>query len=322
MLFFDPILSGNHSRSCASCHVPAKAFTDGQAKSIAFDFKGQVNRNAPTVINAALQRSLFHDARVVFLEDQASDVVANPNEMHGSLREAAGQVAQSPGYVALFKRAFPEQAPETLSETHLKVALASYVRSLSGMNARFDGYMRGDKTQLTALETHGLNLFMGKAKCATCHFVPLFNGTVPPAFDRTEAEIIGVPASTDTIRPVLDADLGRYHTFQIDLHKHAFKTPTLRNVALTAPYMHNGVYQTLEEVIAFYNKGGGAGMGIRLPTQTLPAEPLHLTAPEQKALVAFMGSLTDTTAVRNTPRKLPAFPGKLALNERPVGGKY
>ena len=322
MLFFDPVLSGNNSRSCASCHHPDKAFTDGRTKSIAFDLEGQVSRNAPTVLNAALQRSLFHDMRVVFLEDQASEVLANEKEMHGSFRKAAGLVAKSPEYVALFAEAFPRQPGAAVSEKHLKVAIASYVRSLTGMDARFDGYMRGDNTQLTALEKEGLNLFMGKAKCATCHFVPLFNGTVPPAFDHTEAEVIGVPASTDTIRPVVDADLGRYHTHKIGLHKHAFKTPTLRNVALTVPYMHNGVYQTLEEVVAFYNKGGGAGLGIGLPNQTLPAEPLHLTAPEQSALVAFMHTLTDTTAARHPPRKLPAFPETLSLNRRRIGGSY
>jgi cytochrome c peroxidase len=322
LLFFDPVLSGNNARSCASCHVPRKAFADGRTKSVAFDFKGQVRRNAPTVINAALQRSLFHDTRVVFLEDQASDVLANAQEMHGSLREATGRIARSPEYVSLFKRAFPQEGEGAVSEVHLKVAIASYIRSLDGMDARFDKFMRGDKTQLSVLEKQGLNLFMGKAKCATCHFVPLFNGTVPPAFDRTEAEIIGVPASTDTLHPALDPDLGRYQTFKIDLHRYAFKTPTLRNVALTAPYMHNGVYQKLEEVIQFYNKGGGAGLGIQVPNQTLPADPLHLTAIEQKALIAFMGALTDTTAVRNVPRKLPAFPAELAINERKVGGAY
>ncbi len=326
MLFFDPILSGNNSRSCASCHNPEKAFTDGQTKSIAFDFKGQVSRNSPTILNAALQRSLFHDMRVVFLEDQASDVLANEQEMHGSFGKAAALVAQSPEYLDMFRNAFPEgagqAAPDAVTEQQMKVAIASYVRSLTAMDSRFDQYMRGDKTQLSAIEKDGLNLFTGKAKCATCHFLPLFNGTVPPTFDHTEAEIIGVPSSADTLRPVLDPDLGRYHSFRIDLHRFAFKTPTLRNVALTAPYMHNGVYNTLEEVVDFYNKGGGAGMGISVPNQTLPAEPLHLTIGEKQALIAFMGALTDTSAVGSRPDKLPTFPARTALNNRLVGGRY
>jgi cytochrome c peroxidase len=327
-LFFDPILSGNNSRSCASCHNPDKAFTDGQTKSTAFDLKGRVSRNSPTILNAALQRSLFYDMRVVFLEDQASDVLANEREMHGSFGKAATLVAQSPEYLAMFGKAFPGKegqgnpVPGAVTEQQMKVAIASFIRSLTAMDSRFDQYMRGDKTQLTAIEKNGLNLFAGKARCATCHFLPLFNGTVPPAFDHTEAEIIGVPSSADTLRPVLDPDHGRYHSFRIDLHKFAFKTPTLRNVALTAPYMHNGVYTTLEEVVDFYNKGGGAGMGIPVPNQTLPAEPLHLTFGEKQALIAFMKALTDTSAVGSRPGKLPAFPSRTALNNRLVGGKY
>ncbi len=324
ILFFDPILSGNNYRSCASCHNPDKAFADGQAKSIAFDFKGQVSRNAPTIINAGLQRSLFHDMRVVYLEDQASDVLANEKEMHGSFKKATVLVAQSLEYVEMFKKAFPGQTANenTVTEQQMKVAIASYVRSLTGMNSRFDQYMRGDKTQLSAREKSGLNLFMGKAKCATCHFVPLFNGTVPPEFDHTEAEIIGVPASTDTLHPTLDADLGKFALYQINLHKFAFKTPTLRNVALTAPYMHNGVYTTMEEVVDFYNKGGGAGLGIDVPNQTLPADPLHLTLQEKKDLVAFMQTLTDTTGFTARPERLPAFPHQLAVSKRQIGGKY
>jgi cytochrome c peroxidase len=324
MLFFDPVLSGNNSRSCASCHHPEKAFTDGQTKSIAFNFAGQVNRNAPTIINAGLQRSLFHDMRVVFLEDQASDVLSNEAEMHGSLAAAVETLKVSPEYKTLFGRAFPEAAGEdAVNERHLKTAIASYVRSLTSFNSRFDQYMRGDSTKLTALEKTGFNVFMGKAKCATCHFMPLFNGTVPPNFEHTEAEIIGVPATTDTLHPELDPDPGKFGLFKKDLHRFAFKTPTVRNVELTAPYMHNGVYQTLEAVVEFYNKGGGQGLGLDLPTQTLPADPLNLTELEKQALVAFMRSLTDTSAVaRSVPERLPAFPGKVALTGRKIGGEY
>lgn len=322
MLFFDPVLSGNGSRSCASCHNPQKAFTDGKKKSIAFNFKGEIARNAPTILNAGLQRSLFHDSRVVFLEDQASDVLVNEVEMHGSLEKAVKQLSESPEYYQLFTKAFPKAADAPITEGNLKIAIASYVRSLSSLNSRFDQYMRGDQTILSAIEKTGFNLFMGKAKCATCHFMPLFNGTVPPTFDHSETEIIGVPVSTDTLNPVLDPDMGKFALFNINLHKFAFKTPTVRNIALTAPYMHNGVYETLEEVVDFYNKGGGQGLGIDLPTQTLPADPLNLTKEEKEALVAFMQALTDTSMVKNVPERLPAFPAKMALNNRKVGGKY
>jgi cytochrome c peroxidase len=134
---------------------------------------------------------------------------------------------------------------------------------------------------------------MGKALCATCHFAPIFNGTVPPDFKDTELEAIGVPQTTDTIHPALSKDLGRYNVYQTTARKHFFKTPTLRNIALTAPYMHNGVYNTLEEVIAFYNKGGGIGLGLDVPHQTLPFDNLELSVDEQKALVAFLHTLTD-----------------------------
>src|SRR5690606_30564952 len=130
-------------------------------------------------------------------------------------------------------------------------ALASYVRSLAKPNSRFDQYMRGDDGALTDEEVDGFNLFMGKAKCATCHFVPLFNGITPPKYTESEAEVIGVPKSlTDSI---VDPDNGWYDVIGTDSYRHAFKTPTVRNVDRTAPYMHNGVYETLEDVMEFYN---------------------------------------------------------------------
>jgi cytochrome c peroxidase len=321
MLFFDPVLSGNGSRSCASCHKPAKAFSDGQSKSLAFDFKGAVSRNAPTVINAGLQRGSFHDLRVTFLEDQATDVLTNASEMHGSLQKAVHLFKQSAEYTGLFNKAFPEDSA-AISEQNLKISIASYVRSLTSMNARFDAYIRGDTTRFTALEKQGFNVFMGKAKCATCHFIPLFNGTVPPDFEKTEAEILGVPATKDTLHPQLDPDLGKFALYNKTLHKFAFKTPTLRNVALTAPYMHNGVYETLEEVVEFYNKGGGTGLGLEVPTQTLPADKLNLTSREKAALVAFMQTLTDTTGLKGVPERLPSFPAQLASSKRTIGGSY
>ena len=136
-----------------------------------------------------------------------------------------------------------------------------------------------------------MNLFMGKAKCATCHFAPVFNGTVPPNFAKTEHEVVGTPK--DKAGSALSDDTGRYMFNQMPQLKGAFKTPGLRNVAVTAPYMHNGVYDTLEEVVDFYNKGGGLGMGLPADNQTLPFDKLSLTDAEMKALVAFMKALTD-----------------------------
>jgi cytochrome c peroxidase len=139
-------------------------------------------------------------------------------------------------------------------------------------------------------------LFAGKAKCATCHFIPVFNGTIPPWYNKTESEIIGVPVSPVTRNAVIDPDPGRYAIHRLDELAFAFKTPTVRNAALTAPYMHNGAYQTLEEVIAFYHLGGGSGIGIDLPGQSLPFDNLQLSTPEKKALIAFIHALTDEVA--------------------------
>ena len=146
---------------------------------------------------------------------------------------------------------------------------------------------------MTQEEIQGFNLFNGKAKCATCHFAPIFNGTLPPDFKETEMELIGTPQQNDTINAKISPDLGRYYVYKTEERKHFFKTPTVRNVALTAPYMHNGVYNNLEQVVDFYNKGGGGGLGFDLPHQTLPFDNLELTQEEQQALVAFMKTLND-----------------------------
>jgi cytochrome c peroxidase len=153
--------------------------------------------------------------------------------------------------------------------------------------------MNGQEDALTAIEKRGFNLFTGKAKCASCHFLPFFNGTVPPFYAHNEAEVLGVPSKPDTISAKIDADEGKFALFQKDLHRFAFKTPTVRNIAKTAPYMHNGVYSDLPQVIDFYNRGGGAGIGIDLPNQTLPSDALALSKEEQEAIIAFLNSLTD-----------------------------
>jgi cytochrome c peroxidase len=154
--------------------------------------------------------------------------------------------------------------------------------------------VRGDKSQLTQEQKLGFNLFMGKAKCGTCHFMPLFNGTVPPAFKKIESEVIGVPKTK--AGKILDDDEGRYAIYNLAPYRNAFKTVTVRNAEFTAPYMHNGVYNTLEEVVDFYNKGGGTGLGLTVDNQTLPFDKLNLDSKEQKAIVAFMKSLSDTSS--------------------------
>jgi cytochrome c peroxidase len=171
-------------------------------------------------------------------------------------------------------------------------ALSAYIATLKGFDSKFDRNIRGEENTFTAEEKLGFNLFAGKALCATCHFVPLTNGTVPPFFLESEKEVIGVPKTASNNE--WDDDYGFYWQYNEELHKGMFKTPTVRNVEATAPYMHNGAYATLEEVMDFYNKGGGAGLGFDLPHQTLPFDNLELSEDEIKALVAYLKTLTDT----------------------------
>jgi cytochrome c peroxidase len=284
-LFNDTVLSGNNRRSCSSCHHSEKAFTDGIERAVSLDGKSMIQRNTPTLNNIAFQRVFFADSRVSYLEDQAIAVIRNENEMHGSLEKSALEIQKKQEYVSQFRKAFPQGK---INEFAIKNALASYIRSLSHYDSKFDDYMT-NKTTFTADEKAGFNLFAGKAKCATCHFIPLTNGTVPPNFDKSESEVLGVPNKEKK----LDGDLGKFVVTQAAIHKFSFKTPTIRNIEHTAPYMHNGVYKTLEEVIDFYNDGGGLGLGFEVPNQTLPEDKLNLSVKEKKQLIAFMKTLTD-----------------------------
>ncbi|PJJ61168.1 cytochrome-c peroxidase [Hymenobacter chitinivorans] len=292
-LFREPLLSGRGGRSCSSCHVPGRAYTDGLRANRSLVAGAELARNTPTLLNAGLQTEQFADGRVHFLEDQVHAVVASKAEMGGHLSEAPALLRKKPLYQKLFAQAFAAEA-QPVSESNIRRAVAAYVRSLVRLNSRFDQYMRGDTAVLNAQEVRGFNLFMGKAQCGTCHYMPLFNGSVPPLYDKTESEVLGVPGAADLQHPALDADQGKFLLYGIAQQQHAFKTPTVRNVALTAPYMHNGAYQTLEQVLDFYNRGGGQGLGLAVPTQTLPADPLNLSAAEQQAVIAFLKALTDT----------------------------
>lgn len=290
-LFFDSILSSSKTRSCATCHKPELAFTDGLKTAIALDGKSYLARNTPTLWNSGLQTKQFYDSRAAMLEHQLNAVVHNEQEMGGSLAQSAKDLEASSIYKELFQKAYPNE-PEQITQYTIANAISSYVRSLVSLNSRFDLYMRGDATQLSDEEKKGFNLFMGKAKCGTCHFAPLFNGLVPPLFTETESEVLGVPANKEKGSP-LDADEGKATFTKSPVHRYAFKTPTLRNIALTAPYMHNGVFDSLEEVMDFYNKGGGKGLNIAPGNQTLPFDKLSLSRKEIKAVIAFLRTLTD-----------------------------
>jgi cytochrome c peroxidase len=212
--------------------------------------------------------------------------------MDGSLINSIPRLLADSNYTRMFREAYT-MGSAPITQYNIANAVSSYIRTLISFNSRFDKYMRGMTDSFTTAEKNGLNLFMGKAKCGTCHYAPLFNGLVPPLYQDTESETLAVPA-TDKSASALDTDMGRYSFTRHPFHKYSFKTPTVRNIALTAPYMHNGVFATLDAVIDFYNDGGGAGRGIDLPTQTLPTEKLNLKVSEKKDIIAFLNTLTDT----------------------------
>jgi cytochrome c peroxidase len=292
-LFRDVRLSDAGDRSCASCHHPEQAFTDGLRRSAVRAGTRGVLRNAPTVINSGVQVGAFADLRTMYLEDQVTDVLGNPAEMHGAPERAAERLGRDTAVVRRFREAYPEA--NGVTGVGVRRALAAYLRSLTRLNSRVDRALRGAPGALDDEERLGFTLFAGKGKCATCHFLPLTNGTVPPMFAESEVEVIGVPEQAVTRGATLDPDLGRFLVTRAEPHRHAFRTPSVRNAAVTAPYMHNGAYRTLAEVVDFYNRGGGAGIGARVPNQTLPFSSLDLDAREQRALVRFMEALTDTS---------------------------
>jgi len=181
------------------------------------------------------------------------------------------------------------------------------VLSLQSFNSPFDEYVRGEKSDISAEVREGFNLFMGKAACGTCHFAPTFAGLVPPSFIHSESEILGVLKNPHA--DSLDADMGRnangISNESAWIYDRSFKTTTVRNVELTAPYFHNGAYSSLNEVLDFYNEGGGEGKGLTVSNQTLSPDPLDLTDDEMNAIIAFMKSLTDNSAAEldNAPNQ-------------------
>jgi cytochrome c peroxidase len=283
----DKKLAANGKMACVTCHNPEKAYADGLTVNLD-NSQNPLERNTPTLINSIYQKNLFWDGRSPTLNDQISAVFTNKKEFNATVHQFSDKILQDTLYEKMFKNVFGDVH---LKNTHIIKAISAYVGTLNGFNSKFDRNIRGEQNTFTNEEKLGMNLFMGKALCATCHFMPLTNGTVPPFYTETEKEVIGVPNTKNNRE--LDDDLGFFWRFEEELHRGMFKTPTVRNVEVTAPYMHNGVYATLEEVMDFYNKGGGAGMGFDLERQTLPFDELNLTKKEQMALVAFVKTLTD-----------------------------
>ncbi|MCE7065026.1 cytochrome-c peroxidase [Dyadobacter sp. CY326] len=293
-LFFDKSLSGNASTSCATCHQPGNYFADQLQKSPSLVRDSVLRRNTPTLMYAVWQHSQFWDGRVANLQDQIHNVFLNPLEMNGNAAELNGNVLQKEEYKKLINTSFPGKNVQDLGISEASEALAAFVKQLGTMDSPFDQYVAGDQTALTDRQVSGFNLFMGKAQCGTCHFPPFFNSLLPPLFDISEVEVLGVPVHDDFEKPELDADLGRFDLYKMRYYKGAFKTPTVRNAAKTAPYMHNGSLKTLAKVIDFYNKGGGKGLKLPVEDQTLSANALNLTERESEDIILFLESLTDS----------------------------
>jgi cytochrome c peroxidase len=281
-------------RSCATCHQPARFFNDNLAKSAALDPHSPLKRNTPTLLYASAQHSQFWDGRAESMEAQIVQVIFNPLEMNGDVHRIDQEILKSGKYAGLLSGAYPEVSNQDFTMKEIAIALATYLCTLQPFNAPFDRYVQGEPAAMTDRQINGFNLFMGKAQCGSCHFLPYFNSLLPPHYAVSEVEVLGTPADADFDHPQKDADRGRYDLYPIRFYDGAFKTPTVRNATKTAPYMHQGTFDTLTQVIEFYNRGGGTGLGLDQPNQTLSGKPLHLTVSEIEDISLFIESLTDT----------------------------
>lgn len=287
-LFNDKNLSKSGKISCATCHNQKRVFTDGLEVARGLNNK-KLQRNTPTLPYAIYQKSFFYDGRSGGLEDQIVSVANNENEFHIDLNIIEERVKSSKKYKTQFDSLYNGK----ITNLNVRNAIANYIRSLTPFDSKFDRNMQGIENTLSEEEIRGFNLFMGKAACATCHFPPTFYGTVPPKFDETEFENLGVTKTSNFKSPLIDNDAGLFYPYEVEERRGFFKTSTVRNIELTAPYMHNGIYKSLDKVLEFYNNGGGAGMGLDVPYQTLPADSLNLDNSEISSIIAFMKTLTD-----------------------------
>ena len=281
-IFFDSLLSRDRTRACATCHHPRRAFTDGRSVSVGV-FGRRGTRSVPTLINRAYGTSFFWDGRTTSLEEQVLKPIQDPTEMDMAVTDVVRRLARDEEYRAQFQAVFRR----AVNGEDLARALASYVRTILSGNLRIDRYRyaKGERDALSERELQGLRLFRGKANCTACHIGPTFTDE---GFHNT-----GV-----AWRDGMLSDSGRYVVSGRDEDLGAFKTPTLREIARTAPYMHDGSLATLEEVIEFYDRGGNPN-----PYLDQEIRPLRLTPEEKTALVAFLRSLSGE--VREGMREEP-----------------
>ncbi len=278
-LFFDPTLSRNGRLSCASCHDPARGFTSGKAVSVGV-FGRRGTRNVPTIINRAYGKAFFWDGRISSLEVQVLKPIQDPNEMDMTLETLVARLKRDDGYREAFSKVFGRE----ISGDDLGKALASFVRTLLSGDSPYDRYVNGESEALSSAAREGLRLFRGKGNCTACH--------VGPNFSDERFHNTGVAWRNGRL-----LDQGRFAVTGRDEDQGAFKTPTLREVVHTAPYMHDGSLKTLREVVEFYNRGGS-----RNPHLDPELRPLNLTAAEQQALISFLKSLGS---LRNSGRRAP-----------------
>lgn len=284
MLFFDPRLSGDGNMSCATCHSPLFGWSDGL--TTAKGFKSIVlGRASPTVTNSAYNKLQMWDGRKTSLEDQALGPMLSSAEMNVDLSMAIKFLQSNNTYVAAFEKAYPGQG---IKDETLAMALASFERTVISNNSPFDRWVKGDKKAMTAQQVNGFKLFVDpdKGNCAVCHSAPNFSDS---GFHN-----IGL-ASWGHENP----DMGRYAIKPINLMKGAFKTPTLRDITLTAPYFHDGSAPTLKDVVDHYASGGN------VKTNLSPnMKELKLSEAEKSDLVEFMKALTTPPQ----PFALPVIP--------------
>ncbi|GAB4154597.1 MAG: hypothetical protein Fur0021_21310 [Candidatus Promineifilaceae bacterium] len=284
LLFFDPVLSVNNDIACATCHHPDLGFSDGQAAPTGASGK-PLPRSAPTLWNAVYQQALFWDGRAASLEEQAQIAITHADEMGSDAAAVAAELQAIPTYVEMFDQAFGGGTAAVTLDNAVK-AIAAFERTLISNSSPFDQYAAGNFDSLTPPQRRGLNLFRSAAtRCFECHAAPTFsNGTF---------RVIGVP----------DDDPGRAGVAS-DAPQGAFKVPTLRNIALTAPYMHDGSLATLEEVVDFYADGGGWAHGMSDVDQFVLG--FELSDQEKADLIAFLYALTDEQARPPIPAAVPS----------------
>ncbi len=293
-LFFDPVLSGDGTVACASCHQPDKGFGDGLPRSRGIGGQ-EVSRAAPSLWNAAFLNRFFWDARATTLEAQMQAPLYAEDEMGTTPDALLATLNGIPAYINLFHQAFPGRDDGSIQLDDVYRALSAFEASLISLNSRYDRYAHGFHAALTEAEVEGLNVFRSfVARCAECH--------TPPLFTNQQVAVIGAPEPEG--RPL---DIGAEKTFHAPALRAGFKVPTLRNISQTAPYMHSGRFDDLRAVADFYNGGRGHAVpkGVDLHLHWHISSP-NLSEYELDRLVDFLATLSDDSLKPEVPAQLPS----------------